>query len=170
MLVIGAGGTGRRGNRKRRRNEKDIYTGNGRFIHSINHVLQSVYIFRYTPALFGGLLWYISDHWPSGNITNKFLTARVYLTYPPLDHGLYITYISKWLPSLVGEPDVHLMFTFLTRWMLSNVGNCKQESGLHEKHVHKLQCVQRSVSKQFHNWVGLPNNTIMRYVQNKHGH
>ena len=35
---------------------------------------------------------YPSGRWPSGNITNKFLTAGVYLTYTPLGHGLYITY------------------------------------------------------------------------------
>ena len=59
-------------------------------IYRINHV-QSVYIFRYTPAMFGSLFMiYPSGRWPSGNITNKFLTAGVYLTYTPLGHGLYI--------------------------------------------------------------------------------
>ena len=64
-------------------------------IYRINHV-QSVYIFRYTPAMFGNLfVIYPSGRWPSGNITNKFLTAGVYLTYTPLGHGLYITYIYR---------------------------------------------------------------------------
>ena len=53
--------------------------------YHINHV-QSVYIFRYTPAMFGSLFVI----YPSGNI---FLTVGVYLTYTPLGHGLYITYI-----------------------------------------------------------------------------
>ena len=39
-------------------------------LYHINHV-QSVYIFRYTPATFGSL----------------------FVIYPPLGHGLYITYI-----------------------------------------------------------------------------
>ena len=52
------------------------------------------YIFRYTPAMFESLfVIYPSGRWPSRNITNKFLTAGVYLTYTPLGHGLYITYI-----------------------------------------------------------------------------
>ena len=59
------------------------------------------YIYIYIPAMFGSLfamfgslfVIYPSGRWPSGNITNKFLTAGVYLTYTPLGHGLYITYI-----------------------------------------------------------------------------
>ena len=44
--------------------------------------------------MFGSLfVIYPSGRWPLGNITNKFLTAGVYLTYTPLGHGLYITYI-----------------------------------------------------------------------------
>ena len=66
-------------------------------IYRINHV-QSVYIFRYTPAMFRSLfVIYPLGRWPSGNITNKFLTAGVYLTYTPLGHGLYITYLSIYL-------------------------------------------------------------------------
>ena len=36
---------------------------------------------------------YPSGYWPSGNIANKFLTAGIYLTYTPLGHCLYTTYI-----------------------------------------------------------------------------
>ena len=62
-----------------------------------------MYIFRYTPATFGSLfVIYPSGLWPSGNITNKFLTAGVYLTYPPLGHGLYITYTNH---EMTSHPD-----------------------------------------------------------------
>ena len=64
-----------------------------------------MYIFRYTPATFGSLLViYPSGCWPLGNITNKFLTAGVYLTYPPLGHGLYITYVTLVINAVLGLP------------------------------------------------------------------
>ena len=49
---------------------------------------------------------YPSGRWPSGNITNKFLTAGVYLTYTPLGHGLYITYIYIYILDLTVDGQI----------------------------------------------------------------